>query len=54
MDAFLEGRIGFMDIPRVVGKALETHEVGPGDLGHIYEADGWARREAEGIVLGMT
>ncbi len=53
VDAFLEERIGFMDIPRVVGKALEAHEVGPGDLEHIYEADGWARREAEGIVEGM-
>jgi 1-deoxy-D-xylulose-5-phosphate reductoisomerase len=48
--AFLKEQIGFMDIPRVVGEALESHTTGVGDLEGIYEADRWARERAEEIV----
>ena len=50
VEAFLEERIGFMDIPRVVEDALDAHENGTGDLDGIYEADRWAREAARGIV----
>ena len=45
--AFLEDRIGFLDISRIVDAALQAHE--PGDeteLESILEADAWGRRFA--------
>ena len=49
--AFLEGRIGFMDIPGVVRRALDAHENGPGaDLDAVFEADRWARETAGEMV----
>ena len=45
--AFLEGRIGYLDIARIAHAALEAH--GPGDetdLEAIFEADAWARHFA--------
>ena len=45
--AFLEGRIRFLDIAEVVGRALEAHKESFGsDLEALFEADRWARREA--------
>lgn len=42
--SFLAGASGFMDIPDVVGAALEAHENrGAESLEAILEADGWAR-----------
>jgi 1-deoxy-D-xylulose-5-phosphate reductoisomerase len=45
--AFLEERIGFHEIPRVIARALRKHRVvaHPG-LEDILEADRWARRNA--------
>lgn len=41
---FLEGRIGFLDIPRLIAGALEAHRpAGPMDLSSIHAADAWAR-----------
>ncbi|MGC8960789.1 MAG: 1-deoxy-D-xylulose-5-phosphate reductoisomerase, partial [Chloroflexia bacterium] len=41
---FLEGRIGFLDIPRLIAGALEAHRpAGPVDLPSIRDADAWAR-----------
>ena len=41
---FLDGRIGFMDIPRLVEETLGRHESFPEPgLGDILEADMWAR-----------
>ena len=49
--SFLEGRIGFLDIPGVVRRALDAHENGSGtDLEAIFEADRWGRERAEEIV----
>jgi 1-deoxy-D-xylulose-5-phosphate reductoisomerase len=50
VDAFLKEQIGFMDIPRVVQAALESHSIGTGNLDGIYEADRWAREKAGQIV----
>jgi 1-deoxy-D-xylulose-5-phosphate reductoisomerase len=45
--AFLEERIGFQDIPRIIRRAMRRHHVvmHPG-LEDILEADRWARRTA--------
>ncbi|MBM7867146.1 1-deoxy-D-xylulose-5-phosphate reductoisomerase [Heliobacterium gestii] len=45
--AFLDRRIGFMDIPRIVREAMEAHEWRQEpDLPGIRRADEWARRFA--------
>jgi 1-deoxy-D-xylulose-5-phosphate reductoisomerase len=51
VEAFLDRRIGFLDIPRVVETALETGETrlsngAPKDLDTVLSADGEARRWA--------
>jgi 1-deoxy-D-xylulose-5-phosphate reductoisomerase len=49
--AFLDGRIGFLDIPALVGDALATVEGAPArDLDELSEADGAARRVVEGAL----
>lgn len=41
---FLDRRIGFLDIPRLIAGALEAHRpAGSVDLPSIYAADAWAR-----------
>ena len=53
--AFLDGRIGFPDIARVVEKSLEAHGAGLGtDLEAVFEADRWGRKKAGEIVEGMA
>ncbi len=52
--AFLEKRIGFMEIPALVGAALEAHKNGPArELGAVLEADGWARGFAASHLGGL-
>jgi 1-deoxy-D-xylulose-5-phosphate reductoisomerase len=47
VDAFLNGRIGFLDITRIVEQTLARVASGPlGDLAAVREADGAARRYA--------
>jgi 1-deoxy-D-xylulose-5-phosphate reductoisomerase len=47
VDEFLAGRLGFMDIPRVLRLVMENHEPGPArDLDALLAADRWARSEA--------
>ena len=48
VENFLAGRIGFMDIPRVIEAALTDHQgtVEP-SLDEVLAADAWARRWAE-------
>jgi 1-deoxy-D-xylulose-5-phosphate reductoisomerase len=51
--AFLEGRLGFLGIPRVTEAVLERHAHGPADaLGAVLEADRWAREVAEMMLAG--
>ncbi len=48
VQAFLEGRIAFTDIPRLVSDVMSRHEVvAEPDLEAIEAADRWARQEAE-------
>lgn len=46
--AFLEGRIGFLDVVEVVEDVMNQHEITEApEMEEIMEADAWARGEAE-------
>ncbi|MCG6946423.1 MAG: 1-deoxy-D-xylulose-5-phosphate reductoisomerase [Deltaproteobacteria bacterium] len=48
VQAFLDNRIPFSGIPRLVNLAMEEHALDPGaELEAILEADAWARRRTE-------
>ena len=48
VEHFLAGRIGFMDIPRVIEAALTAHQgTAEPSLDEVLAADAWARRLAE-------
>jgi 1-deoxy-D-xylulose-5-phosphate reductoisomerase len=45
--AFLDRKISFADVPRVIRDTLAAHDPGPADsVEAVLEADGWARRYA--------
>jgi len=49
--AFLAGRIGFLDIPRIVKETMERHSpLTPQVLDDILRIDAWARKEAESLI----
>jgi 1-deoxy-D-xylulose-5-phosphate reductoisomerase len=49
--AFLEGRLGFLGIPRLIEAVLERHQVRPAQaLAAVLEADAWARDVAETML----
>jgi 1-deoxy-D-xylulose-5-phosphate reductoisomerase len=48
--AFLDGALGFLEIPSIVEAVLEAHEPVPPSLEGVLEADAWARREAAALV----
>jgi 1-deoxy-D-xylulose-5-phosphate reductoisomerase len=49
--AFLDGRCGFLDIPRLIGDALDGHAgAGVDDLGACLALDGDVRRSTEAAV----
>jgi 1-deoxy-D-xylulose-5-phosphate reductoisomerase len=51
VEAFLEKRIGFYDISRIIEAAMKNHEVrGAGDLSTILAADSEAREVAKALV----
>ena len=50
---FLDGRIGFSDIHRLVHAALDAHEPwGDGSVEAVLDADAWARRHVAEAVNG--
>ena len=52
--AFLEGHIGFLQIPRLIERTMEAHTAY--DIDHIegvMEADSWARHRAEEALSSM-
>jgi 1-deoxy-D-xylulose-5-phosphate reductoisomerase len=52
VQSFLDGRIGFADIARTVGRVMESHTARPAEsLEQIDAADAWARRKAEEFAL---
>jgi 1-deoxy-D-xylulose 5-phosphate reductoisomerase len=49
--AFLEKRIGFREIHRIIAKTMAAHStVHPGDVREILEVDRWARERAARLV----
>ncbi len=51
VEAFLQRRIGFMDIPAVVEATMARHQpINEADLETIWEVDEWARRVAKEAV----
>ena len=51
VDAFLRGKIGFMQIPQTVEKTMSAHRHAPlKSLDQVLEADAWARRFASELV----
>lgn len=47
VESFLEGRIGFLDIPELIEKTIEVHKPYPIDsIEAVMEADIWARETA--------
>ena len=52
---FLDGRCGFMDIPRLIAEALDAHAgVVPADLEACLGLDAEVRRFAEGALAGAS
>jgi 1-deoxy-D-xylulose-5-phosphate reductoisomerase len=53
--AFLGGRLGFLDITRVIEAVLGRHTNAPADdLATVLEADRWARELAEAMLAGSA
>jgi 1-deoxy-D-xylulose-5-phosphate reductoisomerase len=51
VEAFLDGRIGFTDISRVIETVLMHHDMRPElTIDAILAADQWAREETEKII----
>lgn len=53
VNGFLDGRINFIRIPKIIEKIMSGHKsVSNPDLGEILEADKWAREEAQRLITG--
>ncbi len=51
---FLEEKIGFMDIPRVIRKTMDAHRTAQiTTVEDALKADLWARREAEAVIQAV-
>jgi 1-deoxy-D-xylulose-5-phosphate reductoisomerase len=51
VEAFLQGRLPFMDIPNVIELVLSQHDITPvSSLHDVLRADEWARRSAQVAV----
>jgi 1-deoxy-D-xylulose-5-phosphate reductoisomerase len=54
VEAFLDGRIGFMDIPRIVSAVMETESGSElSNLEDVLDADVRARRASENLIASM-
>jgi 1-deoxy-D-xylulose-5-phosphate reductoisomerase len=55
VQAFLDGRLGFSDIPRVIERVMErTSEANFSSLEDVLDCDREARRRATAVVAGMN
>ncbi len=53
--AFLDGKISFLEIPRIIEKAVAASNSGTlGSIAEVLEADAEARRYAQQLVLGIN
>ena len=54
VETFLEGKLGFMAVPRVIEKTLDAHDSEPvTTLQAVRRADAWAREQARQIARGL-
>jgi len=54
VEAFLEGRIGFTDIARIVAQVIDAHVPCPApSLSDILSADAWGRTTAEAFMVKL-
>ena len=52
VDAFLKGKIAFLDIPKIIKRTMEAHQpVLDVSLEDVITADKWARDFAEKAIL---
>jgi len=55
VDAFLNGRLSFHEIPQLIEAVLDSHQAEPaGSLDGILKADGWAREETGRLAGHLT
>jgi len=51
VDAFLQEKVGFLDIPRIIGAVVEKHAITAAtSLAAILAADNWARGAAQDVI----
>jgi len=51
VDLFLQGNIGFLEIPGLIERAMNAHKPFPVDsIEEVVEADRWARRTVRGLL----
>jgi 1-deoxy-D-xylulose-5-phosphate reductoisomerase len=54
VDAFLDGKLGFTSIARVIEKTMDAHETIPVDaVGVVRRVDAWARDYARQVARGL-
>jgi 1-deoxy-D-xylulose-5-phosphate reductoisomerase len=54
VEAFLDGKLGFRSIPRVIERTLDAHEPTPLDtLAAVRRVDAWARAHAASVAGGL-
>uniref|UniRef100_A0A832A2X8 1-deoxy-D-xylulose 5-phosphate reductoisomerase n=1 Tax=Desulfacinum infernum TaxID=35837 RepID=A0A832A2X8_9BACT len=53
VEAFLAGRLGFTDIPRLIARVMDAHETTKADtVERVRQADRWARDTAHALLDG--
>lgn len=52
--AFLQGRLGFMQIPRLIEEVMERHRPAEVTLENVFTSDAWARYEAARRLAALT
>jgi 1-deoxy-D-xylulose-5-phosphate reductoisomerase len=51
VEAFLQEKVGFLDIPRIIGSVVQKHTTtAASSLEHILAADKWSRHAAQDII----
>jgi len=55
VEAFLQRRLSFLEIPEVIERVLARHRTSPaGSLDDVLSADDWARREAQAALTAAA
>jgi 1-deoxy-D-xylulose-5-phosphate reductoisomerase len=51
VEAFLDGKISFVEIPQIIESVMNTHQLASSlTIETILKADQWARKEAERLA----